>query len=179
MSSHGCGRQLLTPTPNPDMDFDTRLQKAIERGEKAKDVRGQAALERELTLEELKTMHSGFRLELSEHIEECLKKLADHIPGFDFQSIVSEEGWGGRLTRDDLHLAPGRQAETRYSRLEVLISPFSPSAIIELVVKGTVRNREVLNRKHYQKVDEFDVDSFRELVDLRVLEFAETYSGTE
>lgn len=161
------------------MDFNNRLQRAIERGERTRQARGQAELERELSIEELKTLHSGYRLELSEHIESCLKKLADHIPGFRYQSILSEAGWGGRITRDDLQLKAGKPAETRYSRLELVISPFSDAAILEMITKGMVRNREVLNRKHYQKLTEFDVDSFKELVDLRVLEFAELYSATD
>lgn len=161
------------------MDFDDRLKKAIERGERTKVARGEAELARELSLEELRTLYSQNRLELSEHIESCLKKLADHLPGFKHQSIVSEDGWGGRLTRDDLHLVPGKPPESRYSRLEVLISPFSPAGILELIVKGTVRNREVLNRKHFQMLDEIDLDSFQELVDLRVLEFAELYSAND
>jgi len=161
------------------MDFNDRLQRAIERGQRTRHARGRAALERELSIEELKTLHSTYRLELSEHIENCLKKLADHVPGFKFQSVVGEEGWGGRLVRDDLRLSPGKPPETRYSRLEVLISGFSEAGILELVVKGTVRNREVLNRKHYQKLTDFDIDSFKELVDLRVLEFAELYAATD
>lgn len=159
------------------MTFDDRLKRAIERGEKSKSDRTRAAAEKQLSQDELKTMHTGYRLELSEHIEMCLKKLADHLPGFEYQTIVGEEGWGGRLTRDDLRLRPGQPAETLYSRLEMFISPFTPTAILELVTKGTVRNREVLNRKNYQKVDDLDVESFKEMIDLRVLEFAEQYSG--
>ncbi|WP_437226619.1 hypothetical protein SH661x_004679 [Planctomicrobium sp. SH661] len=159
------------------MSFDDRLRKALERGEKTRDARGRAALERELSQEELRSLHSRYRLELSEHIEQCLKKLADHVPGFKFQSVMSEEGWGGRLSRDDLHLVPGRSAESRYSRLEVLIPPFGSVGILEVIVKGTVRNREVLNRKQYQQLGEFDLDAFKEIIDLRVLEFAELYAA--
>ncbi len=161
------------------MNFDDRLKRAIQRGVKDKDQRTRAEVEEQLSLDELKTMHAGFRLELSEHIEECLKKLVDHLPGFEFQTILGEVGWGGRITRDDIHLVPGKSAESRYSRFEMTISPFTPTAIVELVTKGTVRNREIMNRKNYQKVDEFDVESFREMIDLRVLEFAEQYSKTE
>jgi len=161
------------------MDFDDRLRKAIERGEKVRDARDRAELARELSLEELRTLHSQYRLGATEHIESCLRKLVDHLPGFKMQSVMSEEGWGGRLSRDDLHLVPKKGAESRYSRLEVLISPFTPSGILELVVKGTVRNREVLNRKHYQKLSEYDHDAFWELIDKRVLEFAELYSSTD
>lgn len=159
------------------MNFEDRLRKALERGEKTRDARGRAALERELSQEELRSLHSRYRLELSDHIELCLRKLADHVPGFKYQSIVSEEGWGGRLSRDDLHLVPGRAPESRYSRLEVLITPFGSVGILELTVKGTVRNREVLNRKQYQQLTEFDLENFKDIIDLRVLEFAELYAA--
>lgn len=161
------------------MNFDDRLKRAIERGEKSKTERSRAAEEEQLSKEELKTIHSSARLELSEHIEDCLQKLADHFPGFEYQTVVSEDGWGGKLTRDDLHLVPGKTAKSRYSRLEVTISPFSSIAIVELVTKGTVRNREAVNRKNYQKVDDLDIDSFKEMIDMRILEFAEQYSGTD
>lgn len=160
------------------MNFDDRLIKALERGEKAKDARGKEALERELSQEEMRSLHSQYRLELSEHVEACMKKLADHIPGFKYQSIISEEGWGGRLTRDDLHLVAGRPPENRYSRLEALITPLGSVGILELTVKGTVRNREMINRKQYQQLSEFDMAAFKEIVDLRVLEFAELYAAS-
>ncbi len=161
------------------MNFDNRLKRAIERGEKTKDAKGREARAKQLSLAELRTLHSGYRIEMTEHIDQCLKKLVDHIPGFRFQSVVGDEGWGGRVTRDDLQLAPRKGAESLYSRMEVLVTPFSPeSAILEVTAKGTVRNREVLNRKHYQKLDRFDLDSFKELIDQRVLEFAEQYSST-
>jgi len=167
------------PTSPGAMEFEDRLRRAIERGTKTRDDRGREELARELTLEELRTLHSRYRLDVSEHVESCLKKLSDHLPGFKYQNIMSEEGWGGRLFRDDLHLVPGKPPESRYSRLDLLISPFTPSGILELVVKGTVRNREVINRKHYQRLGEFDRDAFLELIDLRVLEFAEAYSAAK
>ena len=159
------------------MNFEDRLRKALERGGKARDARGKAEIERELSQEELRTLHSRYRLELSDHIEHCLKKLADHVPGFKYQSVVSEEGWGGRLTRDDLHFVPGKAPESRYSRLEVLITPLGSVGILEMTVKGTVRNREVLNRKQFQQLSGFDLEGFKEIVDLRVLEFAEQYAA--
>ncbi|TWT58170.1 hypothetical protein KOR42_15410 [Thalassoglobus neptunius] len=160
------------------MDFQERLKRAIERGEKTRVEQAQVEAREQLSLGELKTLHSGYRLELADHIESCLKQLADQMPGFEFQSIVSEEGWGGRLSRDDLELKPGQSAATRYSRLEMTISPFTPTAIVELLTKGTVRNREIMNRTNYQKVDEFDMDSFKEMVDHRVIEFAEQFSSS-
>lgn len=161
------------------MNFDDRLKRAIQRGEKDRTRRSEAAEAELMSTEELRTLHSGYRLELSEHIEECLKKLVDHLPGFEYQTILGDDGWGGRISRDDLHLVPGQQPKTHYSRMEMAITPFSSSAIVELTAKATVRNREIMNRKNYQKVDELDLDSFKDMIDMRVLEFAEQYSGTD
>lgn len=160
------------------MDFNQRLKQAIQRGERTRENRGRAALERELTEEDLRRMHSEYRLVVSEHIEEGLKRLADHLPGFDFKTVVSDEGWGGRLTRDDLKLSPGKQPASLYSRLEILITPFTAAGLLDVSIKGTVRNREVINRKHYQKLPEVDLDTLQELIDQRILEFAELYSAS-
>lgn len=160
------------------MDFDSRLRKAIERGEKTRAQRHRATQEQELSEEELRQLHAGYRIELSDHIEECLRRLADHFPGFTFQTVVGDEGWGARLRRDDVDIVPGRPLGTLYSRLEMLISPFrTGSSILELSVKGTVRNREVLNRKQYYKLTEVDLELFREIIDQRSLEYAELYSA--
>src|SRR5262249_32763929 len=135
---------------NGCMDFEKRLQKAIERGQKAGDVRGRALQERALGEEELKTLHSQYRLELSEHIEGCLKKLSDHFPGFRYTPLYGDEGWGATVTRDDVGWGEGRRAKSYLSRLEMLIRSFSSVHIIEFAAKGTIRNKEVFSRSHYQ-----------------------------
>lgn len=163
---------------NP-MEFDQRLERAIRRGEHTREERGRAAAERELTVEELKNVHSGCRLELVERIEECLKKLADHFLGFRFQSLMSEEGWGASISRDDLSVGPGRGSVSLFSRLQILVSPYGTTPIIELVAKGTIRNREVFHRRNYQQLKEVDLQAFKELVDLWVLEYAELYSASD
>ncbi len=159
------------------MDFDKRLERAVERGQQARRRRGQQEAQRALTEEELHRLHSQYRIELSEHIESCLRKLADRFPGFRFQTIVSDEGWGARVSRDDLVLGPDGKAENRYSRLEMVVRPFSSAHIVELAAKGTIHNREVFNRKHFQLLSQADVDSFRELIDLWVLEYAEQFAA--
>jgi hypothetical protein len=158
------------------MDFDKRLQRAIVRGQRTRDVEGRAQAERALSTEELKNLHSKVRLDLSERIEQCLRKLADHFPGFRYESVFSEAGWGAKISRDDLAFSTDRR-ESRYSRLELLIRPLGPAQIVELAAKGTVRNKEVFNRTHYQQLSEVDVDSFSEMIDLWVLEYAEQYAA--
>ena len=56
------------------MDFENRLNKAIERGQKARQSHQQTQAAHAATEDELKAMHSAAKLELSEHIEVCLKK---------------------------------------------------------------------------------------------------------
>lgn len=161
------------------MDLEQRLKQAIQRGQHSRDTAGRAAQARELTEDDLRRIHSEYRLALSEHIEEGLRRLADHLPGFSYTTVYGEGGWGGRLTRDDLALSAGRQPESQYSRFEIVVGPFNPSvAILDVVAKGTVRNREAINRRHYQKVIEVDMVQMREHVDQRIVEFAELYTAS-
>lgn len=159
------------------MDFSERLEKAIRRGQHARDEKQRAAEMKTLSDEEARNRHSAARLNLSEYIEDCLRKLTDHFPGFRFETIVSEKGWGAKINRDDLRLGGGRR-ESQYSRLEVLVSPFDPETkIVAVNAKGTVNNKELVVRSHFQYIAEFDEDGFRESIDLWILEFAEKYAA--
>jgi hypothetical protein len=158
------------------MNFEQRLRRAIERGEQSRDAARQADRQRELSAEELRNRYSHARIELTEHIELCLRRLADHFPGFALASIV-EEDWGARITRDDLRLRAGRPHAAEYSRLEVTVSPRGAADILEVVAKGTIRNKEVFNRRFYQPLRELDLDTIRDQIDLWVLEYAEQFAA--
>jgi len=157
-------------------DFDERLQKAINRGQKSRDAQGDAAGEKQASVEDLRSRHSELRLSLSEHIEGCLRKLCDHFPGYDFSTLVNEDGWGARITRDDINLRGGSN-RSLYSRLEMVVKPFSDAHILEIATKGTIRNKESLNRSNYRFLAEADHDALTEIIDGLVLEFAELYSA--
>lgn len=159
------------------MDFNQRLERAIERGQRTRDVRGREAAAQALSEEEFKNLHSKCRLELSEHIENCLRKVVDYFPGFRFATIVSDEGWGAKVDRDDLKVTRRSVSQNQYSRVQMVIRPYSDTKIVELAAKGTIRNKEIFDRSHFQFLSEIDVDSFSELIDLWVLEFAEKYSS--
>lgn len=159
------------------MDFEQRLEKAINRGEHRRDAKAREAAERKLSAEECRHLHSGYRLELSDHIETCLRKLADHFPGFSFSTVVGEEGWGARVSRDDVNLQRGQGQQNLYSRLELLIRPFSEAHIVELVAKGTIRNKESINQSQYQFLSDFDMDTFVTMIDQRVLDYAEQFAA--
>ena len=157
------------------MEFQKRLEKAIERGQRASDARSRAEHEQALSEDELRRLHSQYRLHLSEHIERCLGELPNHFPGFHVERIFGERGWGAALKRDDLAIQSGKRANF-FSRLEVAIRPYSPLHVLELNAKATVRNKEAYNRTHYSPLAEVDVTSYEELIDLWVLEFAEIYA---
>ena len=159
------------------MEFDQRLDRAIQRGKHTRAERGRAEAERELSAEELKSVHTRSRLELVDRIESCLQKLADHFLGFRYQAVMSGDGWGASISRDDLAVGPGKGSQSLFSRLQILVSPYGTTPIIEIVAKGAIRNKEVFHRRNYQQLAQVDVDSFKELVDLWVLEYAELYSA--
>ena len=158
-------------------DFEQRLRKAIERGHRTSDAQARAEAKKAMSAKELRGLHTQYRLELSEHIESCLQKLLQHFPGFAFETIVSDRGWGAAISRDDVGVGSRRKRTNYYSRLEVVIRPANKYHVLDLAAKGTVRNKEVFNRNHFQQLAEADLASFNELIDLWVLEYAELYSA--
>jgi hypothetical protein len=159
------------------MDFDTKLQKAIERGHRRSDAKAEAQRRAAMTEEEFKRLHSQYRLQLSERIEECIKRLPNHFPGFRYETMFGDRGWGAACFRDDLRLERGTRASV-YSRLEMTVRPYSQNLhVLELSAKGTVRNKEVFTRTLFEPLDEADVDKFLALIDTWVLEYAELYAA--
>lgn len=159
------------------MDFNERLQKAIDRGKRRGDAAARAEAERAVNEKELQRFHSQYRLDLSERIERCLRRLADHFPGFRFETVVDQRGWGGAISRDDIDMAGPDGRGTYFSRLEMVIRPLSEYKVLDLVAKATIRNKEVFNRSHYQRLLEVDLTSFTEMIDLWALEYAELYAA--
>jgi hypothetical protein len=159
------------------MDFQQRLQKAVERGQRLGSARAQAEAEQAVTEKELQRLHSQYRLELSERIERCLRQVLDQFPGFRFETVVDERGWGAAVSRDDLQVKPNRASSNSFSRLEMVIRPVSPYFVLELGAKATIGNREAFNRSHYQRVTEVDPTTFTERIDNWSLEFAELYAA--
>lgn len=159
------------------MDFDQRLERAIERGQRQRSADDRQRAERAMTEDEFKNLHSKTRLDLSEHIEACLRKLPEYFPGFDFESVVDTDGWGAKISRDDVGQGVGKGLTRLYSRLELVIRPYTASHIVELIARGAIRNKEVLSRSHFQMLTQLDLEAFRELIDQWVLEYAEKFSA--
>ena len=59
----------------------------------------------------------------------------------------------------------------------MLVRPYSPTRIVELVARGAIRNKEVLSRSHFQQLTQVDIDGFRDVVDQWILEYAEKFSA--
>ncbi|MBP88652.1 MAG: hypothetical protein CMJ64_18380 [Planctomycetaceae bacterium] len=158
------------------MDFDERLQKAIQRGKHRGDRAEREAAAQAMSEDDLKRLHNQYRLELSDQIEKCLGNLPHHFPGFSYETIFGERGWGAACSRDDIRMQGGRR-NNDYSRLAMTIRPFTEYHIVELTSKGTIRNRELFNRSYYEKIEDADCAKFSELIDVWVLEYAEQYAA--
>ena len=159
------------------MEFEKRLKLAVERGTKRSEARYAESRQEELSQAELQKLHTKYRLDLSNHIEECIRKLPDFFPGFQFETIYGEKGWGAACRRDDVDIGPSRQRGNLYSRLEMTIRPFSDLSVLDLAAKGTIRNKEFFNRNHFEKIAEADPTRFTELIDLWVAEYAEQFAA--
>jgi len=160
------------------MSFEDRLQKAVERGRRRSEVKRQEARAKAMSEAELKGLHSKFRLQLSDRIEQCIRQLPNIFPGFSIETIYGERGWGAACSRDDLRVARRRRQESDYSRLEMTVRPYATHNVLELAAKGTIRNKEVFNRSYYEELPDVDLEKFTQLVDVWVLEYAEMFAGT-
>jgi len=159
------------------MDFKERLHRAAERGQQAKESQAAEATAKAMSEEECRRLHSQCRRELTDHIESCLRQLADNFPGFDFETIVDDKGWGAAIRRDDLSLNAGKR-DNLFSRLAMTISPFSKYKVLDLQAKGAVRNKENFSRSHYELLKDADLDAFRQLIERWTLDYAEHYAGS-
>jgi len=161
---------------NNEDEFNSRLESAIQRGKRRAEHHASVQRHHELSEAELKRLHTSYRLTLSERIEAAIKRVADHFPGFRTESIYGEDGWGTACYRDDLRLDGGRRQNV-YSRLEIVIRPYSELKVLDMKGKATVMNRELFHRSHYNKVADVEIEEFEQLIDAWIIEFAEQYSA--
>ena len=98
-------------------DFHSRLESAIARGKHRAQLKADETRRKELSEEELRRMHTSFRLSLSDRIEAAVAQVADHFPGFRQESLFGEIGWGAACYRDDLLIEGGRRSGTRTTAL--------------------------------------------------------------
>lgn len=157
-------------------EFDDKLKQAVARGVSRASFSQSEAERKRMELEEFRNLHSKLRLELSERIESVIRKLVDLFPGFQYQTVFGDAGWGGACVRDDLAIERGRR-ENKYSRFEMAVRPYNEFNVLDLQAKGTIANRELLTRSFYQPLGEVDVNKFKELIDNWALAYAELYAA--
>ena len=159
-------------------DFEERLRTAAERGARQRAERMDVAKKAALDEAQLKSLHTRYRLEVSEHIESVLRRVPDHLPGFHYKMIYGDRGWGAACSRDDLNISGTRQRSSQYSRLEMTVRPYSELHVLELTAKGTIRNREVFHRNQFELLQDADPQEFKELIDTWAVEFVELYAAS-
>ena len=154
-------------------DFDEQLSGAIQRGKQQSKKASQAEANQKMTKEEIKRLHSKYRLHLSDFIEERLKQLPNHFPGFQYETVYGERGWGAACYRDDV----GRGRRDFYSRLEVTVRPLGEFEVLDISVRGTIKNKEVIKRDFFQELEEVDLNRFEETIQNWILGYAEKFSA--
>lgn len=157
-------------------DFEDRLKRAIQRGEQRRQTNEDSARQKQWTEDELKNQHSRLRLEISEHIEQCIEKMTGYLPGFQTETIYGERGWGAACSRDDFRAQDSGKRSNDYSRLEITVRPMTEYHVIDLAGKATIRNKEAFRRNFFRKIQDVETSEFRDLIDAWVVEFAELYS---
>jgi hypothetical protein len=157
-------------------DFKSRLESAIQRGNRRREHSQSEAKRKELSEEERKRLHTSYRLALSERIEAKINSIVDAFPGFRQESLFGEQGWGMACYRDDLLIRSGRRSN-QYSRFEMVIRPYTDLGVLDLKGKGTVKNREMFNRSLFRSVDEVELSEFEDVIDAWTIEYAEQYAA--
>ena len=156
------------------MSFEDRLKAAIARGESAKQASSAAEADAALSEESARTRHTEVRLALSNSIERQLREIADHFPGFSVDTVLGDAGWGARIQRTDVVRGDRRG---QLSRLEVAVRPFTKTRIVEVTAKGTIRNRETIQRSHFEHLHQAELSRLEQVVENWVLEFAEQFAA--
>lgn len=159
------------------MDFENKLREAIERGQNRNAARVNAEKKATITKEDIRNRHNEFRLNLSEHIETSFKKLASHFPGFDYETLYGEKGWGGALSRNDIDRGPDGKAGSFFSRVEITVRPQNEFNVVNITGKATIRDKEIFNWNHFEDILDANQESFTELIDTWILQFAETFAA--
>ncbi len=159
-------------------NFEERLSQAIQRGNRQREEAGSQRARAARTDEDYRQQHGALRIELSDQIETAIRKMVKHFPGFNFRTVISPDGWGAHASRDDVSGTTRRDVTQLYSYLEILVRPYNSSArIIDLVVRGTIRNKEILRKNEFNLLDEANTEQLKNIIDQWVVQYAERYAA--
>jgi hypothetical protein len=56
-------------------------------------------------------------------------------------------------------------------------SALSSLGIVDVIAKGTIRNRELFSRNYYDELESTNVEKLEQMVDTWLLEYAELYAA--
>lgn len=159
------------------MDFESKLEQAIQRGQDRNAAKNDAQKKSKMSKEDMRNRYNEFRLNLSDHIEVGLKKLANHFPGFDYETIYGSKGWGGAMSRNDLDRGRDGKAGSFFSRIEITVRPQNEFNVMNIAGKGTIRDKEMFTWNHFEGILEAEQADFEKMVDNWILQFAEQFAA--
>ena len=159
------------------MSFEDQLKKAISRGQQQGSSRREHDEKEALSADALKNRHNEYRLKTSEYIESGVRKLEEHFPGFKFETLFGDRGWGGAVSRDDITRGKTGKSGSFYSRLEITVRPINEYNVLNICGKGTIQNKEEFNWNFFREISDVSLEEFTEKVDTWILVYAEKFAS--
>ena len=111
------------------------------------------------------------------YYEKSLKKLIDHFPGFEYETIYGDRGWGGAISRDDITRSAMGKSGSFFSRLELTVRPLNEFHVVNITGKGTIQNKEMFNWNYFKDIPETDSEEFKKKIDAWILQYAEQFAA--
>ena len=159
------------------MDFDKKLEDAIQRGQRRNIRSKETERQKSLSVEDLRNQHNEFRLNLSDYIEVTLKKLSVHFPGFEYETLYGSRGWGGAIHRTDLDRGDDGRAGSFFSRLELTVKPQNEYNVVNIAGKGTIRDKELFTWNHFVDLMDASFEEFHQRLDTWIVQYAEQFAA--
>ena len=159
------------------MDFDEQLKKAINRGQEQGSLRKSSEESKQLSEEYLKNRHAEFRLQLSDYIEAGVRRMGDHFPGFQYETVFGDRGWGGAVYRDDITRVKSGKSGSFYSRLEITVRPLNEFMVLNISGKGTIFDKEYFSWNFFKDIPDVSANEFKEKLDSWILVYAEKFAS--
>ena len=159
------------------MNFEDQLKKAITRGQERGNLRRDSKEQDSLSAESMKNRHSANRLQLSEYIETGLRRLGDHFPGFEYETVYGNRGWGGAVFRDDITRGKTGKSGSFYSRLEITVRSLNEFNVLNITGKGTIQNKEYFSWNFFKDIPDVLIAEFEEKIDSWILVYAEKFAS--
>jgi hypothetical protein len=156
--------------------FRDRLRKAIQSGEQEREQRKDDEREARQRALRREALYDRYEYALCDHIQSCLEDLCEEWPGFKLTPATGEKGRGFAIDRDDRVRSTGGGRDRRYSRLELTVRSHTKGHFLEVLAKGTIRNKEVIRRSEDDRVETLDPGLMKKFIERVVMEYARAYA---